>query len=56
MSFITDDDDEYINNVENSFNIEQFDVEKSFSFFLQIKDKRFRCYLYEKSKREMFLN
>ncbi len=56
MSFIIDDDDEYINNVKSFLNIKQFDVEKSSSLFLQIKDKQSRCYLYEKSKREMFLN
>ncbi len=33
-----------------------FVVEKSFSIFLQIKDKRFRCYLYEKNKQKKFLN
>jgi hypothetical protein len=56
MSFVTDDDDEYINNVKTFFTVESFVVEKSSSIFLQIKDKRSRCYLYEKSKREIFLN
>jgi hypothetical protein len=56
MSFVTNDDDEYINNVKTSFTVESFVVENSSSIFLQIKDKRSRCHLYEKSKQEMFLN
>ncbi len=56
MSFVTNDDDEYINNVKTSFIVESLIVENSSSIFLQIKDKRSRCHLYEKSKREMFLN
>jgi hypothetical protein len=56
MSFVTNDDDEYINNVKTSLIVESFVVENSSSISLQIKNKRFRCYLYEKNKREMFLN
>jgi hypothetical protein len=56
MSFVTDNNDEYINNVKSSLIVESFVVEKLFSIFLQIKDKRSRCYLYEKNEREMFLN
>ncbi len=56
MLFVTNDDDEYINNVKTSFIVKSFVVEKSSSIFLQIKNKWSRCYLYEKNKRKMFLN
>jgi hypothetical protein len=39
MLFVTNDDDEYINNVKTSFIVKSFVVEKSSSIFLQIKNK-----------------
>jgi hypothetical protein len=54
MSFVTEDDDDYVNN-EDSFNVETFVIDKILLQSLQIKDKHSRCYMYEKVKRDIFL-
>jgi hypothetical protein len=52
MSFISNDDDRYINNVDNNFNDNVVDDS---SDFLKIQDKRARCYIFEEIKRDIFL-
>ncbi len=47
-------DDDYVNN-EDSFNVEAFVIDKILLQSLQIKDKHSRCYMYEKVKRDIFL-
>ncbi len=52
MSFISNDDDKYINNVDNNFNDNVVDDS---SDSLKIQDKRARCYIFEEVKRDIFL-
>ncbi len=54
MSFIVENDDDYSNHVKNFSVVKSFIVEDTSKFFI-IKDKRFRCYFYEKNKRDDFL-
>jgi hypothetical protein len=53
MSFIIENDDDYSNHVKNSLVVEHFIVE-NISKFVISKDKRFRCYICEKNKRNEF--
>jgi hypothetical protein len=54
MSFFVENDDDYIDNL-NSFVIDESSIDKTSFDFLNIKNKRSRCYVYEKIKRDIFL-